>query len=311
LNVDAIIEAIVHELATLVAHLATAAGQRAPLAGVGDRLFLDLVAELRAQGVGGKVIADMFGLALRSYQAKVRRLSESRSERGRTLWEAVLDHVRTEVRVRRADVLFRFRYDDEATVRGVLNDLVESELVYRTGRGDGTAYRIAEAGLATDEPDDTLVLLAVNRHGPISTAALAGQVGLDAGALKSALERLAEAGRVQRDDVDGQAVWRCPTVILAPGDGLGAAMLDHVQAMVATLCARLREAPGVGGSTFRFEVWPGHPHADEVHAQLDGLRAGLGDLRARVDGYNATHDAPPDTDRITLYLGQHGGTDEG
>jgi hypothetical protein len=35
----------------------------------------------------------MFGLALRSYQQKVQRLSESATDRGLTLWEAVHAHI--------------------------------------------------------------------------------------------------------------------------------------------------------------------------------------------------------------------------
>jgi hypothetical protein len=38
--------------------------------------------------------------------------------------------------VSRADVLRRFRNDDEDTVKGVLTDLVDTGLVYRTGRGE-------------------------------------------------------------------------------------------------------------------------------------------------------------------------------
>ena len=40
------------------------------------------VTELERQGVGKKVAADMFGLALRSYQLKLQRLQESASEGG-------------------------------------------------------------------------------------------------------------------------------------------------------------------------------------------------------------------------------------
>jgi predicted acetyltransferase len=54
---------------------------------------LSLVRELERQGIGQKVIADMFGLALRSYQQKVQRLSESATDRGLTLWEAVHAHI--------------------------------------------------------------------------------------------------------------------------------------------------------------------------------------------------------------------------
>ena len=40
--------------------LATAAGSRAPLAHTANQVFMDLVSELKDQGLGNKVIADMF-----------------------------------------------------------------------------------------------------------------------------------------------------------------------------------------------------------------------------------------------------------
>lgn len=307
MNADPVIEALVGEMAKLIVELATAAGHRAPLADVGDRLFLELVAALKARDVSGKVIADMFGLALRSYQAKVRRLSESASARGRTLWEAVLDHIREAERISRADVLNRFRYDDEATVRGVLNDLVESGLIYRTGRHDSTAYRIAEAGMADAAESDALVRLTVNRLGPVDRERLRAHLKLDDATLDATLARLEAAGRIER----GPAGWTCETVVLRPdvAGGPGAAVLDHVQAVVATVCARLQGASTGGGSTFRFEIWPDHPHAAAVDGALDDLRGRLGELRAAVDAHNAATARPEATREVTIYLGQHGGDD--
>jgi hypothetical protein len=138
MNVNLLIDAIVRQTTVLIAQLATAAGARAPLAHTANLVFTDLVRELKEQGVGNKVIADMFGLALRTYHARLRRLSESKTYQGRSLWEAVLEYVQSKGTVLRADVLRRFQYDDEASVRGVLKDLVDS------GRGTrGTRWRIS------------------------------------------------------------------------------------------------------------------------------------------------------------------------
>lgn len=302
MNVDPIIDAIVREMARLIAELATVAGQRAPLADVSDRLFVELVAALKARDVSGKVIADMFGVALRSYQAKMRRLSVNASARRRTLWEAVLDHIRDEVRIGRADVLFRFRYDDEATVRGVLNDLVESGLVYRTGRGGATAYRIAEAGQSAGPTgEDQLVRLAVHRHGPIARGALAGHLALEDDRLDAALARLEAAGRIE-SGADG---WRCERMTLASdaAGGPGAAMVDHIQALVDTVCARLRGASTGGGSTFGYDVVPGSPGEAAVAAAFEDVRERLARLRTEVEEI----DAPGPRRRMTIYLGHSAG----
>lgn len=84
----------------------------------------------------------MFGLALRSYQQKVDRLMESASTGGITLWEAVHRFIAERDVVARAELLRRFAKDDPASVASILLDLVESGLVYKTGRGDQAVYRI-------------------------------------------------------------------------------------------------------------------------------------------------------------------------
>ena len=65
-----------------------------PLARIADQVFVDLAQELEGQGVGRRVAADRFGMALRSYQKKLRRLTESQSAAERTLWRSVLEHIR-------------------------------------------------------------------------------------------------------------------------------------------------------------------------------------------------------------------------
>ena len=121
-----LIDAIVQQTTVLIAQLSTAAGLRAPLSHVADQVFLSLAQEIERQGVSRKVVADMFGLALRTYQRKVQRLEESASASGRTLWEAVLEFLADEGPARRDRVLERFRHDDELAVSAVLQATLPS-----------------------------------------------------------------------------------------------------------------------------------------------------------------------------------------
>lgn len=136
MDVGALIDAVVRQTTILVAQLATAGGSRARLAHTADQVFMDLVTTLKDQGLASKVIADMFGLALRTYHAKVQRLAESRTMRGQSLWSALLEHIERKGPIFRSDVLARFSYDDPISVRGVLRDLVDSGMIYSTGSGD-------------------------------------------------------------------------------------------------------------------------------------------------------------------------------
>jgi hypothetical protein len=134
-----LIDGIVRQTTILIAQLSTSAGARAPLSHVADQVFVELAQEIEAQGVRRQVVADMFGMALRSYQKKMRRLTESESVRERTLWEVVFDLVERESPTR-ARVMKRFEYDGEREVAAVLKDLVNSGLVSVTGSGQGAIY---------------------------------------------------------------------------------------------------------------------------------------------------------------------------
>src|SRR6185436_3375326 len=129
MNVRLLIDGIVRQTTILIAQLSTAAGARAPLARVADQVFLDLAREIEAQGVGRKVVADMFGLALRSYQKKIQRLSESATVKNQTLWQAMLDFLKDGSKTRER-ILDRFHRDGDREVGAILNDLVSSGLVY-------------------------------------------------------------------------------------------------------------------------------------------------------------------------------------
>ena len=320
MNVRLLIDGIVRQTTILIAQLSTAAGVRAPLARVADQVFLDLAREIEAQGIGRKVVADMFGLALSTYHDKVRRMSESQSYRGRSLWEAVSSYIHERETLLQADVLTRFRNDDEASVRAVLNDLVDSGLVFRSGKGDGTTLRAArpeEVSLAGEQTDDgvaSLVWLIVHRQGPATAAEIQVMVPVDSARLERILARLVDEGRVRIRERAPETRYAVADCVIAPGDAAGweAAVFDHYQAMVTALCAKLRRGvqksgadETVSGSTYGFTVWPGHPHHDEVLGILSRLRSELSRLRQKVHDYN-TNVSGPAEERIGViaYVGQ-------
>lgn len=315
MNVTVLIDAIVRQTTVLIAHLATSAGMRAPLAHLANQVFYDLVRELEGQGLGRRVVADMFGIALRSYQLKVRRISESISIRDRSLWEAVYGFVQGEGSVRRVRILERFARDDEAQVKAVLHDLVESGMVFKAGRGLESVYRAVDPddALALDPADPealaTFVWALIYREGPIDRAVLAERLSTDADQLAGTLALLIDDGRIEHGDGGLRATGF--VVPLGSEVGYEAALFDHFQAMVAAICAKLAggqsqalRSDTTGGSTWSFDVWPGHPHEDDVYGLLARLRAEVAPIRAAVDAYNRAHGEPEGATRVTLYLGQ-------
>jgi hypothetical protein len=319
-NVKLLIDGIVRQTTVLIAQLATSAGMRAPLAHIANQTFLSLTQELERQGIGQKVIADMFGLALRSYQQKVARLSESATDRGSSLWEAVHGYLRTKPVIARADVLLRFSSDDQASVRGILSDLVDSGLAFRTGRGDATVYRLASAEeiAAASSADlsasaEALVWISVYHAGPLAPSKLAELVSLDSATLERALSALVADGRVQCELVGDQPQYRSEQCFIPLGQGVGweAALLDHYQTVVRAIGVKLTQgkssafpADRVGGSTYSFDVWPGHPHAEAVYGLLAEHRKQISGLWSEVAAHNRENARRHGRDRVSFYFGQ-------
>ena len=97
-----------------------------------------------------------------------------------------------------------------------------------------------------------------------------------------------------------QRLLRCTT---ERGRSLGEEVLDCV--------CRVREDSPAGnaneaaaGSTYKLDVWQGHPLEREARETLARLRTTLADLRHRVEAYNAKHEIPEPHDQIVLYVGQ-------
>jgi DNA-binding MarR family transcriptional regulator len=317
-NTTLLIEALVRQTMVLIATLATHTGNRTPLARVADQVFADLVGELKARGVGNKVIADMFGMAMRTYHYRMARMAESATERGRSIWEAVLQYVQDQGTVLRADVLRRFERDDAEIVRGVLRDLVDSRLLYRSGRGDATTYRAAGDELVDSADEgglEQLLLVALHRVGSASAEQLAQLTPISPARIASLIEQLVADGRAQRTaGVDGPR-YGVPSLVIDYGDDEGwqAALFDHYQAMVSAMCTKLRSGQTragardyVGGSTYHFDLWQGHPLEAEVLQVLADTRARVRTLCERVQRINDEQapDVLSGARRVTAYVGQ-------
>lgn len=320
MNVKLLIDAIVQQTTVLIAQLSTAAGIRAPLAHVADQVFVELSRELEAQGLGRKVVADMFGMALRGYQKRVQRLTESVTVRDRSLWEVVLEYVREREHVTRRQLLTRFSRDSEAAVAAVLHDLVTSGLLYSSGQGQATVFRAtaesALQALAGEGALDSLSAMACTMvyHQPgLGLKELADRLASDETLVRKAVELALGDGRLSTDDPVTLTGLRAAKLIIAVDAETGweAAVFDHFQAMVGALAAKVRaprssHGDRVGGSTLTFDVGPHHPLEQEVYGTLGRVRAELNELWNRVLAHNEQHPiADEERVRVRFYFGQN------
>ncbi len=316
-----LIDAIVRQTTILIAALSTSSGIRAPLAHVADQVFLDLTREIESQGVGRKVVADMFGLALRSYQRKVQRLSESISERNRSLWEAVYRFIIDNRELSRKQIDQRFRHDPPEDLAAVINDLVRNGLVFATGHGRRALYRIVST---TDrkinaEADDgealaNLVWAAVYRRQAVSLVELSQTLGAPKKAVERAVDALIKDGRIRPDKGGKKGGLMATTLHIPVGSKRGweAAVFDHFSAVAAAIAAKVakgsgsQEADRIGGATLTFEIYPEHPHADRVYGLLKHIRAEINALWESVENYNRSNPVPEEQkDKVTFYYGQN------
>src|SRR5258706_7778647 len=131
LRVQKLIESLLEQVSSSVAELATENGARVPLSHVADRLFLELGRSLEARGVSRKVVSDMFGMTLRSYQRKMHRAAAEPESPRDTLWLRVLLRIELGGPLGRVALLRAFPRDDPNAVFAVLSDLSASGFVTR------------------------------------------------------------------------------------------------------------------------------------------------------------------------------------
>ncbi len=320
MNQYMLIDAIIRQTMVLVARLATCGGKRIPLAHVANQIFLELTRELKANNVSSKVIADMFGLTLRAYHKKIKRLNENESDRASSLWEAVATFLIGHKRVTRAQLLRNFNADDHGMVTGIVNDLVESGLLFRSGRGPGTLYQVvamdAALGSDTQRQDEiaAFVWTIVYRFGPLDLESLHKRLSImDRVTLSEVVDRLVADGRVgkqRRDGVDLLASAEC--VLSSNPDGWEAAVFDHFQAVANVIANRADHAraetmpdPMTGGMTFHFDIDESHPLQGEIMELFQSTKERASELRRRADQHNDTRsDQPTNPFRTVFYLGQ-------
>jgi hypothetical protein len=318
-NAKLLIDAIVRQTTVLIAQLSTAAGARSPLAHVADQVFFELSRELEAQGLGKRVVADMFGMLLRGYQKKVQRLAESASVRDKSLWQAVFEFIVQSQSITRSRVFERFAHDEEEAVASVLHDLSTSGLVFATGQGRATLYRAASEAdrLALLDATDLesvvqMVWVSVFHNPGTNLGELTRLLNVDVGVVERALIALRTDDRVT-----GTPEWselKAEELLVPVGSEVGweAAVLDHYQAMASAIITKLRKrmlraesTDAVGGATLRFELSKTHPYAEEVYALLPSTRHRANELWERVREYNERH--PLDESekiRACFYFGQ-------
>jgi len=321
LNTKLLIDAIVHQTTVLIAQLSTAAGIRAPLAHIADQVFLELSREIEAQGVSRKVAADMFGLAIRSYQKKVQRVTESVSVRDRTLWQGVLDHLTERGSTSRRELLRAFERDDPAIVGSVLNDLVSSGLVYKTGSGEtavlGLTHEIDLARTVREQRREALapiVWVVVYRSGGMTRADLRAALSVDDDALDEAVATLTAQGQLQTSGSGDDAHYAATTFLVPVGaeNGWEAAVFDHFQTVVRAIGTKVRRGVAqsaandlIGGATLTFDTHPEHPHHAEVLGLLTRIRGEVNELWTKVQSYNDAHPPPEATKmEVSFYFGQ-------
>lgn len=323
MNAQLVIDAIVRQSMVLIAQLSTVDGARSPLSHVADEVFVNLVRELESQGLGKKVIADMFGLALRSYRQKVQRLSESVTTRGVTLWGAVHGFLAERDSATRMEILQHFQHDEEAMIRSILNDLTESGLVCRGGRGKDTHYRVAtteeleELGTSAEansgQTNEALVWVHVCREGPLRKDQLSSLLPIPQSFVDDAIAHLLADERI-RAETRPDGIWYATDHCLIPvGEAAGweAALIDHHRAVVAALTSKVVSGrhtsaanDEVGGTTLSYDLWPGHPKEREVRDLLKTTRSRIIALWDEVEAYNRAH--PSDVKAtVTFYCGQY------
>jgi hypothetical protein len=322
MHIKMLIDSIMQQTTVLIGQLSTAAGVRAPLARIADQVFVDLARELESQGVGRRVAADMFGMALRSYQKKLRRLTASESSADRTLWSAVLEHVRQHQPVRKSDLLRRFGRDGEREVGSILADLVSSGLIYQTGRGLSALYRVtSEPDLrklaGSDDPEALapVVWSAVFDRPGTSESELVAQLGAGSEVVARAVQLLIQEGRLRRDAPSIEAPLHAEDLVVPVGatHGWEVAVHDHFRAVANAIASKLQQgtvqARGsdiVGGATLSFDIRAEHPYRARVLALLAETRERANALWNEVEAFNARNPVPEaERERSFFYFGQY------
>jgi hypothetical protein len=191
--------------------------------------------------------------------------------------------------------------------------------VFASGSGRNTIYRLTteeEVGKIRRTNDgadvEALVWSIVFREDPLTAERVADLTALPEAEVQAALDSLVAEGRIERVESGGRSEYRCRELVLGLEDPAGweASVLDHYSAMVRTIGKKLSldqrasAADEVGGSTYHYTLYRGHPMQEEVLGELRRFRERSTALRARLDQHNKDHGLPANTLQVTAYFGQ-------
>jgi len=314
-----LVDTLARQAMVMIARIAVSGGKRVPLSHLADHSFFELCTALQRSGLSQQVIADMFGITLRAYQYKMRRLAEGSTSRRRSLWQAIMRHLQQTPNPTRGQILQQFAREDSAIVAAVLRDLTASGIVTARGSGTRERYTLRAVSEVTDESDAALpplVWVTVYLHGPLSRDALHNHLPrVSKDGMQRALLRLEEERRIDRSIEDGAEYFSSETCVIPVEslEGWQASLLDHFQAVANTIAGKVEQCCGAapqdpleGGSTFHFELDEDHPLHDKVVNLLSSMRAECIALWEEVEAYYETHSRRPErVFKHNFYMGQY------
>jgi hypothetical protein len=276
-------------------------------------VFLELSRELDARGIRLKVAADMFGMTLRSYQLKLRRLSEQNERRGACLWQAIFERLQ-EGSATRDELIHRFGRHDPKRVAATLCDMVGSGVAYSSGRGAKTVYGVTSNGhrkLSKTADQSELLKERIWYLVAKGTARsdLPSLLHTNAEEVERAVGELVDLGHLEATSSGALAARRFEVAVGA-ARGWETAVSDHLRAVITAIAAKIARRGSerddrIGGATLTFTVHDAHPEAGEVYRLLETTRSRADALWRRVAAYNDEHPTPAACTRVTFYFGQN------
>jgi hypothetical protein len=193
--------------------------------------------------------------------------------------------------------------------------LTESGLVFSSGAGGHQAFRVAtkdEAQALKRGGDsaglEAFVWSSIYREGDVTLDELSQRTSLGPAELSTIVDGLVAAEKIERR---GDAL-HATNLVLGFDDPAGweSSVLDHFTALVQTIMRKLatdqraNRHDEVGGSTYHFVLWRGHPFESEVLGELSRFRERMSALRAKLDEYNGAQSGRQPKLRVVAYYGQ-------
>jgi hypothetical protein len=191
-------------------------------------------------------------------------------------------------------------------------------LVFSSGVGNGQAFRAAtkdEAKTLKRGSDsaglEAFVWSTIYRSGELSLEELSQRTSLSSAELMPLVEGLLASGKVERTN-DTPPRLRAQHLVLGFDDPAGweSSVLDHFTALVQTIMRKLSldqrasRKDEIGGSTYHFVLWRGHPFESEILGELARFRERMSALRAKLDEHNREQPGPKRRLRVVAYYGQ-------